>query len=117
MFYLVFDTEVEAIATERSIFELAKAIAKAMGYKTNGLIYGKKNGISTEENAGTDCWCEIKTRLDGKFLVVHPMHSPHYADYQSQIDALIYGLTVEQSQPDWWPVEEEESTEDEAGSL
>ena len=113
--YLIYDTKEEAIQAERIIFSAGKSLAALKGYTTNGSIHGKQDGISTPETAETLYWDTPLQRLDGKWVVLHPMHHPvaqshipvDQEAYRNLLEALSAGesgsAVVEVNDISWWP--------------
>ena len=107
--YLIYNTEQEADTAQSIIFEFGKNIAARLGYYTNEAIHGKKQGISNASTGVTIRWCDVKQRLDGKWLVLHPKY------HSAAKDAALLGelmleldpVTIETKQPDWFPPEED----------
>lgn len=108
MDYLVYDTEEEALAAERIVFNFGKLLAKNSGYLTNGAIHGLKNGVSDETTAITDKWSVVQQRLDGKWVILHPKYHSAAKDplLLSGLMDSVGDVVIEPIGSDWFETKE-----------
>lgn len=107
MDYLVFDTEENAIAVERKIYQTGAALAAERGYKVDakgilGFVDGKP---APDDHTRTVRWYKPRQRMDGKWVVRHPKHSQILQSEPALAERLAFaldGLKVEAMADDWF---------------
>ena len=109
MQYLIFDTKDQAVQAERAIYNVGVVLAKAEGYTVDAAgIAGKSSGVDNAAAAKTAAWDVPRQRLDGKWIVLHPIHHPAATDANgaallAQLGPALSDVPVELEDPSWWP--------------
>lgn len=106
MTYIVFNSETEASAVARTIFEFGAAMAADAGYSvTPSGIHGRRQGVSDPTTAPTTGWATPLERLDGKWVVSHPKHHTAAQDAAklTELMASLGDVVQEEETPAWFP--------------